>query len=59
MEVPSEPMRPPLESRIAQLADLWSIPDLAATVEVRFSRRLTRSLGRADAVTDRIALAGN
>jgi len=57
MEVPIEPMRPTLESRIAQLADLWSIPDLAATVEVRFSRRLTRSLGRADAVTGRIALA--
>jgi predicted SprT family Zn-dependent metalloprotease len=50
-------MPPTLDSRIAQLANLWSIPDLAVTVEVRFSRRLTRSLGRADASTGRIALA--
>lgn len=57
MAVPIEPMPPTLESRIAQLANLWSIPDLAAIVEVRFSKRLTRSLGRADAVTGRIALA--
>ena len=33
------------------------MPDLAASVSVRFSNRLTRSLGRADATTGRIALA--
>ena len=33
------------------------MPDLAASVSVRFSSRLTRSLGRADAATGRIALA--
>ena len=57
MYVPSEAMPPTLDSRIAQLADLWSMPDLAACVSVRFSNRLTRSLGRADAATGRIALA--
>jgi predicted SprT family Zn-dependent metalloprotease len=46
-----------LSRRIAQLAELWSIPDLAGVVEVRFSRRLTRSLGRADAATGRLAHA--
>jgi predicted SprT family Zn-dependent metalloprotease len=46
-----------LSRRIAQLAELWSIPELAGVVEVRFSKRLTRSLGRADAATGRIALA--
>lgn len=57
MAVSIKPMPPTLESRIAQLANRWSMPDLAEIVEVRFSGRLTRSLGRADAVTGRIALA--
>lgn len=50
-------MPPTLDSRIAQLTELWSTPELAAVVEVRLSRRLTRALGRADATTSRIALA--
>ena len=46
-----------LDQRVGELARLWSIPDLAASVSIRFSSRLTRSLGRADAATGRIALA--
>lgn len=45
------------DHRVRELARLWSMPDLAASVSVRFSNRLTRSLGRADANTGRIALA--
>jgi predicted SprT family Zn-dependent metalloprotease len=46
-----------LVHRVGELARLWSMPDLAASVSVRFSSRLTRSLGRADAAKGRIALA--
>ena len=46
-----------LDHRVGELARLWSMPDLAASVSIRFSSRLTRSLGRADAATGRIALA--
>jgi predicted SprT family Zn-dependent metalloprotease len=48
-----------LDHRVGELARLWSMPDLAASVSVRFSNRLTRSLGRADANTGRIALAAS
>jgi predicted SprT family Zn-dependent metalloprotease len=51
------PLARNLDHRIGELARLWSMPDLAASVSVRFSSRLTRSLGRADAATGRIALA--
>ena len=51
------PVAPDLDHRVAELARLWSMPDLAASVSIRFSRRLTRSLGRADAAKGRIALA--
>lgn len=46
-----------LDHRVGELARLWSMPELAASVSVRFSNRLTRSLGRADAATGRIVLA--
>jgi predicted SprT family Zn-dependent metalloprotease len=46
-----------LNKRIAELAELWSMPDLPASVSVCFSSRLKRSLGRADAARGRIALA--
>jgi predicted SprT family Zn-dependent metalloprotease len=45
------------EKRIAELADLWSMPELATSAAVRFSPRLKRSLGRADTASGRIALA--
>ena len=48
-----------LDRRVGELARLWSMPDLAASVSVRFSNRLTRSLGRADANKGRIALAAS
>jgi predicted SprT family Zn-dependent metalloprotease len=45
------------EHRIAELANLWSMPDLTASVSLRFSSRLKRTLGRADGTTGRIVLA--
>jgi predicted SprT family Zn-dependent metalloprotease len=50
-------MNPGIEKRIAELANLWSMPDLASSVSVRFSPRLKRTLGRADGTTGRIVLA--
>jgi hypothetical protein len=50
-------MNPDIEKRIAELANLWSMPDLASSVSVHFSPRLKRSLGRADGTTGRIVLA--
>jgi predicted SprT family Zn-dependent metalloprotease len=50
-------MNPDIEKRIAELANLWSMPDLASSVSLRFSPRLKRTLGRADGTTGRIVLA--
>jgi hypothetical protein len=46
----------PLSRRIAELADLWSIPEIATTEAIHFSPRLKRSLGRADMASGRVAL---
>ncbi len=44
-------------ARIAELAALWGVPGAADAITVRFSGRLSRSLGRADSARGRVTLA--
>lgn len=46
-----------IRERVTSLAFLWAMPAAAEAITVRFSTRLTRSLGRADLVGRRISLA--
>lgn len=43
--------------RAAELAALWGVPGAADAFTVRFSGRLSRSLGRADSTSGRVSLA--
>ena len=44
-------------ARVAELAALWGVPGAADAFTVRFSGRLSRSLGRADSASGRVTLA--
>jgi len=52
-----QPSEDALRARIGELVALWAVSGFSDAITVRFSTRMTRSVGRADCVRGRISLA--
>ena len=52
-----DPWEQLFRARVAELTELWDVSSAARSIVVRFSTRLTCSVGRADLVRGRVSLA--
>lgn len=53
----SETLNDRIRDRAVSLSALWGVPELAGSITIKFSSRMTRSLGRADFAAERITIA--